>query len=813
MATVAGASVAPPITVRVADASGATVTGAMNPITLSLASNPGGVPLYGSLTVSAVNGVATFSDIKVNRAAIGYQLGASTSGLTSATSNGFNITARPKPTPDLDEPNLAATRIYSAGSQSLALAYGDMNGDGVRDLVVANRASNSVSILHGRASGAFGSRTDLTVGSAPYDVTVADLNGDGKLDIVVALSGGNGVALLLQSPTSPGAFLAAAFFAAGTGPDGVVVADMNGDGAPDIVVSNESSANISLLLQDGANPGTFRAPIQMPVGTNPRALAVADLNGDGKPDILVADRSAGAWVILHDPASTTGFLAPVGYSAGSQPVSITIADLDGDGRLDFVIANHSSSSVSVFLQDPARAGVFLAGASYGTGAAPNAVKIADVNRDGKIDLVTADQGSNTFSVLLQDSVRPGVFLAPVAYLGAGAPSGLALGDFDGDGHIDVAVANRDTNDVYITLQDPASAGQFLVGPGYTSGTHPRAVVAADLNGDGKLDVLVPNFDASSLTVFLHAPTPGGFLAPRSYAAGQNPAFVAVGDLDGDTLPDLVVSNYGADTLTIFVQDAANRGQFLAPRNVTVGSGPHRIVITDLNGDGKLDLVVACTFGEWAAVLLQDPAIPGTFLPLRTLAAGSNPTDLVVADLNGDGSPDLVVAATGAVVVLLQDPASPGSFQPATSFAAQTSVNSIAAADIDGDGKLDVAVANRDTNDVSVFKGVGDGSFRPRVDIAAGSHPWDVRIADVNGDGRPDLVAANFGSNFGSPDLSSSVMILLQDPNSPGSFVAGPIYKAGLNPEHCAIGDFNGDGKFDLAVSNWASNNVQILAGR
>src|SRR6266436_5402770 len=174
-----------------------------------------------------------------------------------------------------------ARRDFTAGYDPISVAVGDFNGDGVPDLVVADRVSNNVSVLLGNGDGTFQTPVAFATGTRPQSVAVGDFNGDGKLDLVVANEGSNNVSVLLGN--GDGAFQAAQNFPAGTNPQSVAVGDFNGDGKLDLAVANEGSGDVSVLLGNG--DGTFQAALAFAAGDIPQSVAVGDFNGDGKLDL------------------------------------------------------------------------------------------------------------------------------------------------------------------------------------------------------------------------------------------------------------------------------------------------------------------------------------------------------------------------------------------------------------------------------------------------------------------------------------------------------------------------------------------------
>jgi uncharacterized protein (TIGR03437 family) len=239
---------------------------------------------------------------------------------------------------------------YSVGSFPESIAVGDFNGDGWPDLVTANH-DGTVSVLLANGDGTFHASVSYHVGSQLWSVAVGDFNGDGRADLAVADSGDNNVSVLLGN--GDGTFRAVVSYATGAFPDSIAVGDFNGDGKLDIAAANDVSNNISVLLGNG--DGTFRTAVNYSVGSYPQSVAVGDFNGDGWPDLAVVNAYSlssqggnGNVSVLYGNGDGT-FGAAANYDVGIAPDSIAVGDFNGDGRADLVTANRGSNNVSVLL--------------------------------------------------------------------------------------------------------------------------------------------------------------------------------------------------------------------------------------------------------------------------------------------------------------------------------------------------------------------------------------------------------------------------------------------------------------------------------
>jgi len=369
--------------------------------------------------------------------------------------------------------SFGAPHLLAAGESPRPVLVADFNGDGAADLVTVNYNSNNVSVLLGKARGAFAAQKNFEVGTYPDAVAVADLNGDGRPDLIVANYQDGTVSVLLN--TTPKGAAAPSFapqqtFHVGAGPRAVAVADFNGDGRPDLVVANFSDNSLSLLLNTTparAAEASFAAQQKLPGGTGPKSVAAVDLNGDGRPDLAIADISSNNLALLFNttPAgvATPDFAAPVLLPAGRHPGAVTVADLNGDGRPDLVLSNESDGTVSVLLNTTARGAAapsFAARRDFAAGEEVCWTAVADLDGDGRPDIVAANSGGETVSLLLNTTATGAAeaSFAPQQVLTTGAhPHAVAAADFNHDGRIDLVVTNSADNNLAVLLNGVAEA--------------------------------------------------------------------------------------------------------------------------------------------------------------------------------------------------------------------------------------------------------------------------------------------------------------------------------------------------------------------
>jgi Metallo-peptidase family M12/FG-GAP-like repeat/Carboxypeptidase regulatory-like domain len=686
----------------------------------------------------------------------------------------------------------AATN-YAVGEDPISVTSSDFNGDGKEDLAVANFRSDSVSVLLGSDGGIFQPAVNYATGHGPSSIVVGDFNHDRKEDLVVTNESENSVSVLLG--TGSGDFQPQGSFSTEGTPESPVVGDFNGDGNSDLLVVTNFNSDLfdasHLTVLFGNGMGQFQPAIHVYSGEKINRVAVGDFSGDQILDLVVLTSFHGVNVLLGN--GTGGFQPLMNYATQSRNLeAVAVGDVNEDGKQDFIIGD--SKNVSVFLNTGA--GSFQTPLNQSVESFPISIALSDFNNDGLLDLAVLrfDNGivtllgdgtgafkhtANYFIKLFpssfavgdfngdgnQDvSVADGSIVSVLLGLGTGAleaapnyvigtlPFEVAVGDFNNDGNADVATAISDDNNVGVMLGDGSGALQSAAH--YPTDLNPTSLVLADFNGDGASDIAVANDSSNSVGVLLGL-GPGAFQPMAKYDV-FTPYRLASDDLNGDGNQDLVATVRSLNGVFVGVLLGTGDGGFQPTVYYFVGSSPtsHKgaVAITDVNGDAKKDLVVASEDRDDVSVLLGTGN--GSFLAPVTYAVGNSPTSIVAGDFNHDGKADVAVTNydSGNVSVLLGT--GNGGFQPATNYPAGSSPYYLSIGDFNNDGNQDLVVANFNPARVNasslvILLGDGGGVFRPIATYLVGTSPSSAAVADFNNDNKQDVVVTHDDGNLGS----------------------------------------------------------------
>ncbi len=644
-------------------------------------------------------------------------------------------------------------------SSNVTLLAADFNSDGNLDLLLLQDPGNTFSIYSGHGDGSFANPVQVNDGlTAAGNVAIGDFNGDGRPD--VAITGVSSVAVIFANPS--GGFQAPIIVST---PYNVAsylplaLGDLNQDGHLDIVVTDEFG-QFQFLLGDGR--GHFNAQTPDLGSYAATAMAIADFNHDGKPDIALAKPTlfeqfdVGAVSVLFGNGDGTFTESPSGFlQAPNAFNSMQVADFNGRSGLIF-----PTDPIYVVTSD---AGGLLSEASYAAGGGP--VGVGDFTGDGMPDVVAA----NLSGIEVLTNAGGGVLRAPIhqklTNLNYTNIATIGAADLNGDGLMDLAVIQQFDEHGYFafsvgSLLGSGKGGVTSVptgGLGDTFAITTRASTPAigDFNHDGHLDVAYAGFYQSGpfpeQLISLTAGDGKGNFSTLGQNIPMNSESLAAGYYNADGNADLA----SVDGVDLQVLIGNGDGTFKSPVKYDAGSNPVFVMQRDLNGDGKKDLVVVNEGSDDISVLLGNG--DGTFRPQKRFAAGMHPVWAVLGDFNRDGKLDVAVATASGVSILLGN--GDGTFKPDHSFPANGALTEIAQASLRQDGIESIVGIDSVSRKFVVLPGVGDGTFAAPVVFPTDRVPQSIAVGDFNADGAPDVVFAGTSLNFPNPDGAAQGVVL------------------------------------------------------
>jgi hypothetical protein len=508
------------------------------------------------------------------------------------------------------------------------------------------------------------------------------MNGDGKADIVA--NDGEAVRVFLNAGS--GSFAAPGEYFGLVGGSRLALGDLNGDGKLD-VVAGEVGASLSSFTGDVAvflnkGDGTLGAKTDVVAGPGTDDVVIGDFTGDGKLDVVSsngANGGPGSVTVLAGVGDGT-LRPPVPYLVGFGAGPLAAGDFDGNGALDVVVADLENVA-SVLLNHGG--GVFEGRTDYATSPLPQQILFGDVTGDGLLDIVVANSTGSTTSgspgsVQVFRNTGGHAFALATTLATTDGPTSVALGDMNRDGALDIVTGNGVAGTVSVFFNQ--GGGSFGPSTDFPAGSIPGSVVVADFDADGAPDIAV---SIGSGIRILYNGGGGTYFSSVDYSTDEIsaialPEALAAGDMNGDGLPDLARMQqnpgFGADFPALATLTNQG-GRNFSVSSVVLSAYATFVSIADITGHGPLETIVGL---QNATVL----AGSGTY------TAMFNPESGTYADMNGDGVPDLVVASGGGILSVYLA-TSPGAFGPPLDYV-MTGATALAAADLDGDGRPDIA---------------------------------------------------------------------------------------------------------------------------
>jgi hypothetical protein len=692
--------------------------------------------------------------------------------------------------------------IYGEGrrvaDRVVAAAAADLSGDGRDDLVLAAVEPGGASEIFALLSGTdrdFAPAAVYDAGEGLTALVTADFDVDGDMDVAATHKDGVNFFENLGDGVL-GATLSLA--TAGTS-DLLEAVDMDGDGRTDLVVATSPERSVEILAN--RETGTFEALGVFPFDVRPEDMISTDIDGDGDVDVGILNRRGATVSLLFNDSGVLS-VPTVIEIPGRSPFDLVAADFNGDGQMDLAAATLRGISVLFGVGDgtfPSQTVLQLP---------PSSLTTVDVNGDGAIDLLVGSSSSNLVTALVNSG--RGAF-GPTAVSSSAKvtwrPGRVSPGDFDGDGDVDIAVTDRNSDGLNVLWNGEsamATVGFTRIGPDVKIGFKPHGAVQGDFNEDGVPDVATSNGHDRGVS-FLFGTGTGTFHAP-TVEEGTTYVFVGAGhlnhltagDFDGDAHLDVAAADREQNRIGIL----RNRGDgtFETEVHFPAGNRAYHVQAADLDGDGDLDLGVANAAANSVSLLTN--AGDGTFGEQQTLRVETQPECIRLADLDGDGDIDVVVANRVAASLSLFFRQADGTYAAAPILPTLGAAISVTLADFDVDGDLDLASINETETEAFLNTGAGTmerGGLFPHS-APLGQPPFSVESDDINADGWPDVITANFNGG--------TVSILLS--KGDGTFHAPFTLSAGEIVRATVTADFDGDGDIDLLATNRLDNNVTVF---
>ncbi|MBX7093572.1 MAG: HYR domain-containing protein [Flavobacteriales bacterium] len=586
-----------------------------------------------------------------------------------------------------------------------------------------------------------------------------------------------------------------------TNPKFCAKGDFNGDGILDVLTSNPNVTNVSsvsVFFGQGNGLFTFQDTVTItPSASNAQALAVADFNSDGKSDFVVVKRistSSNVRVMVGDGTGNFNLYADLSV-ASLLLTDVVTGDFNNDGSVDIVtFAASSPGTLTFFANNGAGfdAGVNTAPTFTGLGYYAKAAQV-DASVDNNLDVVITRNGSDRLT--LMRGTGTGTFTTGFNILIGTAPRDLDLGDLNGDGFVDVAVAMSGSDSVHVVFTN-GSGAVTSISRFRSGGDGPQSLSLVDIDNDGDKDIVVANLTDYVVGLLVNDGT-GNFTLKR-YEGFKDPQELIVGNFDSDAFADVVFTSAGTKSLMFMGNNGA--GGFNSYNNIfypTFTALPNGSTSGDFNGDGKTD-VVSSNVSTTSFSLFSGNGL-GDFTFVASTSAGNTIAGIASGDFDGDGKRDVMTVESTSQNMVIYPGDGAGGFNVPSTLALPGNPAALKVKDLDNDGDLDAVVTSFDASAVYVYKNTA-GVFSLASTLTSGLNGSNsTSISEFSGDNIPDLAICN--------NTNGTVRIYIGTGNC--NFTSGNSVNVSSSPDMVTTGDFNGDGFNDVAVcygTGGATNN-------
>jgi len=793
------------------------------------------IVFFGAVKANIIGATTTQLTVTVPAGATYQPITVTTNNLTAYSNMPFLVTFASGGFA-LSSNSMAPKTDYTSGSLPVDIVFSDFDGDGKIDMANTNAFSHSISVLKNNSTGAnisFTPGNSYPTGSFPLDITSGDLDGDGKPDLAVANDSSNTVSLY-RNTSNPGniSFASGTDLTSGIGPLAVAIVDLDKDGKPDIIIANSTSSSFS-VFRNTSTPGilSFAAKTDFPAGFNIQSLAVSDIDGDAKPDLVFANGNANTVSVFRNTSApgSFSFAAKIDYNS-PYPIWVSIGDIDGDGKSDIIATSAINPIISV-LRNTTSGGSFSFGPAtyFSIETVCYAVSVSDIDGDGKADLCATNSTATSFSILRNTSVSGQLsFDTKVNYTVDASPFAIAAGDLDGDGKPDIATTNYPSNSVSVLRNTVSSLNIYSFSPAATGTGSTVTIIGSGFSG--ATAVSFGGMPAASFTVV--SPTVITAVVGAG-ATGDISITTSVGTVmhGGFTyVPQPVINAFTPATAGTGFTIKITGSNFIGATSVSFGGSPAASFIVDsaksitavvgAGASGNISVITAGGTATKTGFTYVPPPVISSFSPSNAAAGatvtitGSNftgTTSVYFGEIPATSfvvvSPTLITAVVGFATGGSIKVTTPYGYSLLPGFYNGIKINSVTPLS----GPVGTTVTITGTNfsniiaDNKVYLGdvtapiitAGAASLTVTVPIGASFKPITVTTNKV-------VAYANNAFDITFPGNDSGFTANSFDPKI--------AIQTGANPYNFCITDFDGDGKPDLAVPTVGALSVHRNTG-